>query len=549
MVVWSDHRNGNWDIYQYELMGEREVQRTYDPHNQDQVCMYGGYIAWRDDRNGDYDIYMHDPATGANKQVTTSSGNQSSPCMYGPWIVWEDDRNGNYDLYLYDINSEIEVQLTTAASNQVSPSIFGDTVVYLDDSDGDYEVHMGVIPPLFADPGEVTGLPGKDVDLPDEVTPIMIESRKLTDDAVDQGRPCIWGLDIVWSAARAGNEDVYKYSVISNEETKLTSDPHDQEDPVIYANTVLWVDLRNGNEDIYSYDTITQVSSKLAVTNADERSPAIFDDRIVWESTGSGDGGIFYKVLDEDSEPVPDRLRVDIPVSGTDGDDTTGTIALVVVVTVVIIVILVSWNRIRKRPAKSRTPEYIPTMQEINRLKTKGDYIKLCNKLGLPIDGNKKRLRKRLVAYVQMHQMERREKLAMEEERERGREEESMRVGESGSLARKVGLGMMRRSSDADTADDWVVPSNLDYGSVPLEWDDGWFSTNMIGLNDLLELGIIQAFDRAYEEAISEPVEVFEAPTPAPAPKRVKPLRRTGPDKERLDLDWDDGMDAIGMMR
>lgn len=64
------------------------------------IC--GDYIAWMDDRNGNWDIYMYQVARQEEKRVTTDSTDQWYPAVSsvgGNYIVWQDLRNGNWDIY------------------------------------------------------------------------------------------------------------------------------------------------------------------------------------------------------------------------------------------------------------------------------------------------------------------------------------------------------------------------------------------------------------------------------------------------------------------
>ena len=154
-----------------------------------------------------------------------------------------------------------------------------------------------------------------------------------------------------------------------------------------------------------------------------------------------------------------------------------------------VIVLLILQMKLNKKGIKRRRRkkhEKLPTLQEINRLRKKEDLVKVCGELGIPVDGNKKRLKKRLVAYVEMRQREIAEEFAEEEERERARED-----GRAGGLmSRLPGLGARRRYAD-DGAGAEDLP-NLDYGSVQLAWDDGWFSSDMISFEELMELGLVE---------------------------------------------------------
>ena len=80
-----------------------ETQITTDTANQLNPAIYGDLIVWEDYRNGNWDIYMYDLSTGTETQITTDPSYQGVPAIYGDLIVWYDYRNLNLDIYLGEI--------------------------------------------------------------------------------------------------------------------------------------------------------------------------------------------------------------------------------------------------------------------------------------------------------------------------------------------------------------------------------------------------------------------------------------------------------------
>jgi beta propeller repeat protein len=58
---------------------------------------------WTDDRNGNWDIYGYDLSTKEEFQITTDESDQRFPAIYGSTVVWQDERNGNSDIYGVDL--------------------------------------------------------------------------------------------------------------------------------------------------------------------------------------------------------------------------------------------------------------------------------------------------------------------------------------------------------------------------------------------------------------------------------------------------------------
>ncbi|HEX9933659.1 MAG TPA: FlgD immunoglobulin-like domain containing protein, partial [bacterium] len=119
IVVWTDHRNGNADIYaqRYDSLGSR-LGKNFKV-NDDSEAAYqwtptiamddlgNALIAWSDQRNGNNDIYaqqydLEGRPVNANFKVNddSGSGDQKNPCLAtsgsgNSVIVWEDYRDGS----------------------------------------------------------------------------------------------------------------------------------------------------------------------------------------------------------------------------------------------------------------------------------------------------------------------------------------------------------------------------------------------------------------------------------------------------------------------
>ena len=83
----------------YDLSTKKEKRITTNPSASYYPAIYGNMIVWDDDRNGNWDIYVYDLATGQESH-TTDKLNQYYPDIYGDKIVWTDMRNGNADIYM-----------------------------------------------------------------------------------------------------------------------------------------------------------------------------------------------------------------------------------------------------------------------------------------------------------------------------------------------------------------------------------------------------------------------------------------------------------------
>jgi beta propeller repeat protein len=273
-IVWQDDRNGNWDIYIFDISTHQEIHTT-NKSNQTNPAIYGNKVVWQDDRNGGSDIYLQDLSTKKQNRVTTS-GKAYNPRINGNRIVWQDNRKqDNWDIFMYNISTGKEIQITTNESNQTSPDIFGDRIVWQDDRNivGDsfghpllymYNVSTSVETPL--DYGE--GF-------------YYVESP-----------PRIYGDRIVWMAEGVGtNYNIYMYDLSTSRLTLIfpPQNPGYDSQPAIYGNRIVWTQgVEPGNMDIIMYDISTSAATQITTNKYSQSEPAIYGDRIVWKDDRNG---------------------------------------------------------------------------------------------------------------------------------------------------------------------------------------------------------------------------------------------------------------------
>ena len=190
-VVWEDYRNGNSDIYMYNLTSSNETQITKNGSDQVGPAIYGDRIVWQDTRNGNWDIYMYNLSTSSETRITTNKSDQCNPAIYGDRIVWQDARNGNWDIYMYNLTTSTETQITKNVSDQCNPSIYGDLIVWQDSRNGNSDIYMYTI------------------SASNETRITVNESR--------QESPAIYDGRIVWNDGRNGNSDIYMCSALREE--------------------------------------------------------------------------------------------------------------------------------------------------------------------------------------------------------------------------------------------------------------------------------------------------------------------------------------------
>jgi len=127
IVVWTDYRNGNDDIYGYDLSTSTEFPICTNSFHQRYPDISGNVVVWQDQRNVNYDIYGYDLSTSTEFAICTDSEWQDGPAISGNVVVWGDGRNDGDCIYgarIWNANDECSSASTVTEGN----SIFGTTI-------------------------------------------------------------------------------------------------------------------------------------------------------------------------------------------------------------------------------------------------------------------------------------------------------------------------------------------------------------------------------------------------------------------------------------
>jgi len=296
IIVWEDKRNGNLDIYMYNLTSATETQITTDGADQGFPAVYGDIIVWMDTRNLGWDIYMYNLTSSTETRITTGNQLSGLPVVYGDIIVWIDNRNGNWDIYMYNLTSSTETQITTNTANQGEPAVYGDIIVWEDYRNGFADIYMYNL--------------------------TSSTETQITTDPAHQGAPAIHGDIIVWQDQRNIGWDIYMYNLTSSTETRLTTAIQDQESPAIHGDLIVWQDGRNlVGFDIYMYDLLTGIETQVTTQAVDQRQPAIYGNLIVWEDERNLNWDIYLAEIS-----FGETITADYTYIGYSMDCPTGTI-------------------------------------------------------------------------------------------------------------------------------------------------------------------------------------------------------------------------------
>ncbi|MCL5075752.1 MAG: hypothetical protein M1136_08945 [Chloroflexi bacterium] len=137
LVVWQDKRGGDWDIYGFDLQGNREFVISSAVGDQVAPRIFRPWVVWADNRNGNWDIYAFNLDSREELRLTTDPSHQEMPSIWGTTVIWRDKRNwvndyeGSYDLYGYDLVSRREFPVVvTPITDETAPQIWGRRVAY-----------------------------------------------------------------------------------------------------------------------------------------------------------------------------------------------------------------------------------------------------------------------------------------------------------------------------------------------------------------------------------------------------------------------------------
>ncbi|NOX37608.1 MAG: hypothetical protein GXO78_08730, partial [Calditrichaeota bacterium] len=285
IIVWADWRNGDWDIYAQRYTAQATPLGDNFRVNDDENFTAQKYpsvatnsrgnfvVVWTDNREGNRDIYAQRYASdgtpiGNNFKVNDDSGSatQIYPSVgindSGEIIIaWVDKRNGNWDIYAqqYDadgnpVGSNFRVNDDSLNAAQKNPSVGIDNyghcvIVWVDWRNKNSDIYSQLY--------TIDGLP-------------IGNNFKVNDDTSDANQTspflCINGSGrfvVVWADKRRNGSKIYAqiYSTDggplgSNFLVDNDSDFHSESYPSVDINDsgqfiVAWEDWRNNNPDIY----------------------------------------------------------------------------------------------------------------------------------------------------------------------------------------------------------------------------------------------------------------------------------------------------------
>ncbi|MBU7046766.1 MAG: hypothetical protein HXS54_10050 [Theionarchaea archaeon] len=279
IVIWEDYRNGNSDIYGYNLQTQEEFPICVDSNGQHNPVIYGNIVVWEDQRSVATDIYGFNLETHKEFQITKDRGKNSDPAIYENIVVW----SYGEDIYGFNLLTGEEFKITSSPGQQNHPEIYNNIIVWADSRDfgsiygydletrQEFQIvadsHYYHLELVFYRDTIIWGVIYTDSRFIDAYN--ISESKKFriyrdfflrdTPETSIDHRLAMYEDIVLWSDGRNDNLDIYGYNMKTHEEFQITIDPYDQYNPAVYGNYVVWIDERNGNPDVYGFNLFSPV--------------------------------------------------------------------------------------------------------------------------------------------------------------------------------------------------------------------------------------------------------------------------------------------------
>ena len=278
IVIWEDYRNGNYDIYGYNLTTQIEFQITTDPEDQKNPAIYSNIIIWEDYRHGNPALYGYNLESGEEFQVVPS-GRNAHPAIYKDIIVWEDRSIGRPGVRGLNLVTGEEFQVSETPDEQRWPAVYENYVVWEDERNHHDNIY------------------GYSLETKEEFQ--ISRTQKLSFSGTSHHNPAIHSNVVVWT----DNYDIlYGYNLKQTKEFKIAATSMDECtdttnrrlcNPALYNDVVLWTDCRNGNSDIYGYNFTTEQEFQVTTNKYCQNDPAIYNNYAVWQDNRNGNWDIY----------------------------------------------------------------------------------------------------------------------------------------------------------------------------------------------------------------------------------------------------------------
>ncbi|MCC7202036.1 MAG: hypothetical protein IT393_05140 [Nitrospirae bacterium] len=151
LVVWQDFRDvGYGEIYLKDLRTGDVRRITNNPGGQYHPAIFNQWIVWADNRNGQFDLYGYNLRRNAEIRLTNTPEDETRPYINDKWVVYTEDSAGELDinLRLLHLSNLASVQLTNAESEKEKPSLASGRLIWSELHSGRSQVMAGTLPDL-----------------------------------------------------------------------------------------------------------------------------------------------------------------------------------------------------------------------------------------------------------------------------------------------------------------------------------------------------------------------------------------------------------------
>ena len=272
-AVWQDDRNTKREIraLDLDLLSEPVFPNltTNNSFHKRYPDISDNIIVWQDYRNGDTDIYMYNIATDTEQQVYQDDGEswgQFYPAIDGSLVVWQDTRHGNYQIYKCSIDGQPERVLATEG-NQWYPDISGDLIVWEEQNSSNYDITVVAY---------------------NNVTETIWTHTIPSETTAFNALPAVSDGVVVWQEYNGTDYDIRGYDTVTGQFMEIAVGIEDDRKPAISGSRVVW--QRNGTA-IVGTELATSSSSLWVISPAaGQMIPAGMPVEIAWQLVpGTGD--------------------------------------------------------------------------------------------------------------------------------------------------------------------------------------------------------------------------------------------------------------------